>query len=77
MRRGAGFANVAVVDDHGELLTKQEIIAVLRRLHIPDDTVQAIAAELPDRVDRAEAANICGRYGITLDWAMSARVGSP
>jgi hypothetical protein len=60
-----------------EVLRKEEILTVLRRAGAPPETLDALDAELPDPVSRTDAANILGRYGITLDSVISAMGGSP
>jgi hypothetical protein len=65
------------MSDPIEFLRKDDILAVLRRSSVPEEALHALGAALPDPVGLADAANILGRYGITLDSVISAMGGSP
>jgi hypothetical protein len=56
---------------------KKEILAVLRRVGAPEETLDALDAALPYPVGVTDAANIVGRYGIDLNSIISAMGGSP
>jgi hypothetical protein len=65
------------MSDPIEFLAKKDLLAVLLRAGVPEETMRALDAELPDPVGLTDAANILGRYGITLDSVISAMGGSP
>jgi hypothetical protein len=65
------------MSDPIEFLAKDDILAVLLRAGVPEETMRALDADLPDPVGLTDAANILGRYGITLDSVISAMGGSP
>jgi hypothetical protein len=65
------------MSDPIEFLAKNDILAVLLRAGVPEETMRALDADLPDPVGLTDAANILGRYGITLDSVISAIGGSP
>ena len=65
------------MSDPIEFLAKDDILAVLLRAGVPGETLRALDAALPDPVGLTDAANILGRYGITLDSVISAMGGSP
>jgi hypothetical protein len=57
---------------------KAEVLAVLRRAGVPEETLEAVDAELDDPVDLDDAANRLGlRYGISLNSLISSMGGSP
>ena len=60
-----------------DLRTKAEVLAILRRSGIPEQTVQALDAALDDPVDVTRDANLFLRYGITLDSLIDNMGGSP
>jgi hypothetical protein len=65
------------VSEERDLRTKAEVLAVLRRSGIPEQTVQALDAALDDPVDVTRDANLFLRYGITLDSLIDRMGGSP
>jgi hypothetical protein len=65
------------MSDPIEFLAKKDLLAVLLRAGVPEETMRALDADLPDPVGITDAANILGRYGITLDSVISAMGGSP
>ena len=65
------------MSDPIEFLAKKDLLAVLLRAGVPEQTMRALDADLPDPVGITDAANILGRYGITLDSVISAMGGSP
>jgi hypothetical protein len=56
---------------------KDDILAVLRRAGVTEETLQAVDAELPDPVEAAHVQDLLGRYGITLDAIIDRMGGSP
>jgi len=58
------------------LLTKQEIVRILRNAGLPDVAEEA-ERSLPDEVDLDRAADFGARYGITRDELISRMGGSP
>jgi hypothetical protein len=60
-----------------ELRRKEDLLAILRRAGVPEETLHALDAELPDPVSLTDAANIGGRYGITRDSLISWMGGGP
>jgi hypothetical protein len=73
----ASIRTSRAMSDPIEFLRKDDILAVLRRASVPEETLHALDAALPDPVGLTDAANIPGRYGITLDSVISAMGGSP
>ena len=65
------------MSDPIEFRRKEEILAVLRRAGVPEETLDALEAALPDPVAVTDAANIVARYGINLNSIISAMGGSP
>jgi hypothetical protein len=65
------------VSEERDLRTKAEVLAVLRRSGIPEQTVRALDAALDDPVDLTRDANLFLRYGITLDSLIDRMGGSP
>ena len=57
--------------------SKADVLAVLRRAGIPEETVQALDAALDDPVDLRRDGNLLASYGITLDSLVDAMGGSP
>ena len=58
------------------LITKHEIVRVLRNAGLPDVAEEA-ERSLPDEVDLERAAEFGARYGITRDELISRMGGSP
>ena len=57
---------------------KAEVLYVLRRAGMPEETLKAVEAEFDDPVDLDHAANLLGRrYGISLNSLISSMGGSP
>jgi hypothetical protein len=65
------------VSEERDVRSKAEVLAVLRRSGIPEQTVQALDAALDDPVDVTRDANLFLRYGITLDSLIDRMGGSP
>jgi hypothetical protein len=65
------------MSDPIEFRRKEEILAVLRRAGVPEETLDALEAALPDPVAVTDAANILARHGINLNSIISAMGGSP
>ena len=65
------------MSEERDLRTKAEVLAVLRRSGVPEETVQALDAALDDPVDVTRDANLFLRYGITLDSLIDRMGGSP
>ena len=65
------------MSEERDLRTKAEVLAVLRRSGVPEQTVQALDAALDDPVDVTRDANLFLRYGITLDSLIDRMGGSP
>jgi hypothetical protein len=57
--------------------SKAEVLRVLGRVGVPQETLAAIAAQLPDPVDMHEAAQLLQSYGLTRDAIVSSLGGSP
>lgn len=57
--------------------SKSEVLAILRRAGVPEQTVEALDAELLDSVDLDRDANVFLRHGITLDHIIDRMGGSP
>jgi uncharacterized membrane protein YebE (DUF533 family) len=58
-------------------LDKKDVLAMLRRAGVGEETIRALDAELDDPVDRERVASLAGRYGITLDQLIDRMGGSP
>jgi hypothetical protein len=56
---------------------KSEVLAILRRAGVSEQTVEALDAELRDPVDTDRDANAFLRHGITLDYLIDRMGGSP
>lgn len=65
------------MSEERDLRAKPNVLAVLRRTGVPEQTVQALSAVLEDPVDLRRDGNLLGRYGITLDSLMDRLGGSP
>jgi hypothetical protein len=65
------------MSDESELRPKAEVLAVLRRAGIPEQTVQVLNVALEDPVDLVRDGNLLGRYGITRDGLVDRMGGSP
>jgi hypothetical protein len=57
--------------------SKAELLRVLGRFGLPEETMAQIAAQLPDPVNLNEAAQLLQRYGLTRDALISRLGGSP
>ena len=57
--------------------SKEDVLAVLRRVGAPEEAVTAVETELGDPVTVNEAANVLLRYGITHDSIMTWMGSSP
>jgi hypothetical protein len=71
--RALGSTNVNSI---AMLLTKQEVVRILRNAGLPDVAEEA-ERSLPDEVDLDQAADFGARYGITRDELISRMGGSP
>ena len=60
-----------------DLRDKKDVLAILRRAGVPEETIKALDAELDDPVDLERAANVAGRHGITRNRLIDRMVGSP
>jgi hypothetical protein len=63
------------LDSH--YLSKAEVLRVLGRLALPEETIAEIGAKLSDPVDLHEAAALLQPYGLTRDSMISRLGGSP
>jgi hypothetical protein len=64
--------------DHGsERRSKAELIRVLRRIGLPQATIDEIDAKLPEFVELHDAAALFQTYGLTRDEIISRLGGSP
>ena len=59
------------------LRPKAEVLEVLHRAGVDEETIQALAVVLPDPVDVQRDANLLGRHGITRDALVDRMGGSP
>jgi hypothetical protein len=59
------------------LRSKAELIHVLHRLGIPEETIAEIGSKLPEMIDLDEAGALLQSYGLTRDAAISRLGGSP
>jgi len=64
-------------DRDSHLRSKAEVLRVLTRLGLPEETVTEIAAQLSDPVDLHEAGALMQAYGLTRDSVISRLGGSP
>ena len=60
-----------------DLRSKAEVLAILRRAGIREETVEALERALDDPVDIRRDGNLFARYGITLDHLVDRMGGSP
>ena len=65
-----------VVTGKGRLKRKAEVLAVLRRAGVPEQTIKELDAALDDPVDVDREANLLARYGLTLDRLVDRMGGS-
>jgi|1186.fasta_scaffold220509_2 hypothetical protein len=65
------------MSDERDLRPKANVLAVLRRTGVPEETVQALDAVLDDPVDVRRESNLFARYGITLNHLIDRMGGSP
>ena len=65
------------MSEERDLRPKGEVLAVLRRSGVPEETVQALDAALDDPVDVTRDGILLLRYGITLDSLTDSMGGSP
>jgi hypothetical protein len=61
----------------GDLLRKAEVLAVLRRLGVSEETLDAVDAEFDDPISLDELGNFLLPYGISHDSIISSMGGSP
>jgi hypothetical protein len=66
-----------VIGDETVLRRKAEVLRVLRRAGVPEETVRALDDALDDPVDLQRDGNLFLRYGITRDWLIGRMGGSP
>jgi hypothetical protein len=64
-------------DDYTHYRSKAEVLKVLARARIPDETIAEIAAQLPDPVDLDKQGALLQAYGVTRDALISRLGGSP
>jgi len=64
-------------DRDSQVRSKAEVLQVLRRLGVPQQTIAEIASHLSDPVDLHEAAELLQAYGLTRDALISRMGGSP
>ncbi|MBV9582547.1 MAG: hypothetical protein JO057_28520 [Chloroflexi bacterium] len=62
---------------HSEQRSKAEVLRVLRRLGLPEATIDDIGSKLSDPVDVDEMATVLQSYGLTRDQVVSRLGGSP
>jgi hypothetical protein len=65
------------VGDEPVLRRKADVLAVRRRAGVPEQTAEALDAELRDPVDVDRDANVFLRHGLTLDRLIDRMGGSP
>jgi len=69
--------SVLPMEDWNAARSKEDVLAVLRRVGAPEEAVTAVETELGDPVTVNEAANVLLRYGITHDSIMTWMGSSP
>jgi hypothetical protein len=65
------------MSDQSDLRSKAHVIALLRRIGVPEETVTALDAVLDDPVDLVRDANLLASYGLTRDNLIDRMGGSP
>ena len=65
------------MSEERDLRSKAEVLAVLRRARIPEETLQTLDAALEDPVDLRRDGNLLALHGITLDALTDRLGGSP
>jgi hypothetical protein len=60
-----------------ERRSKAELLRVLRRIEVPQATIDEICSKLPDFVDLDDAGTLFQKYGVTRDEIISRLGGSP
>ena len=60
-----------------DLRRKADVLEVLRRAGVPEETIRALDAELEDPVDVQRDANLLARHGVTLGLLVDRMGGSP
>lgn len=65
------------MSDERDLRRKSDVLAVLRRAGVSEQTVEALDAELDDPVDVNRDADVFFRHGITLGQLIDRMGGSP
>jgi len=60
-----------------DLRRKADVLEVLRRAGVPEETIRALDAELDDPVDVGRDANLLARHGVTLGLLVDRMGGSP
>jgi hypothetical protein len=65
------------VKEGRDLRSKAEVLAVLRRAGVSEQTIDELDARLPDPVDVRRDAGVLLRYGITVDRITDRMGGSP
>jgi hypothetical protein len=63
--------------DERHLQSKAELIQILHRLAVPQETIDELDARLPDPVDLDAAGSLLQSYGLTRDAVISRLGGSP
>ncbi len=58
-------------------LAKQDFLRVLRRAHIPEETIKAVDEQLHDPVDHERDGLFLLRHGLDCDQLVSRMGGSP
>jgi hypothetical protein len=64
-------------EDDSHYRSKAEVLQVLARAGVPQETIAEIAAKLPDPVDLHESGELLQKYGLTRDALISRLGGSP
>jgi hypothetical protein len=65
------------MSEERDLRSKAEVLAVLRRAGIPEETLQTLNAALEDPVDLRRDGNLLALHGVTLDVLTDRMGGSP
>jgi hypothetical protein len=60
-----------------DLRQKADVLEVLRRAGVPEETIRALDAALDDPVDVQRDANLLARHGVTLGLLTDRMGGSP
>jgi hypothetical protein len=63
--------------DERDLRSKAEVLRVLRRAGVSEDTIEALESELDDPVDVKRDEGLFSLYGLTRDRLVDLMGGSP